>query len=123
MGLDPVYSRTSDFWLPRCPDYRSALRPGSNRLFSTTLGKPKADDFEVQTDHESVNRARLRIDTRKWLAGKLKPKAYGERQTVDVNHGVQDLDEIVSRAKQAAARLGITLPLHLLGRQAVEKAK
>ena len=63
----------------------------------------------------------MRIDTRKWLAGKLKPKAYGDKQTVDVNHGVQDLDEIVSRAKQAAARLGITLPLHLLGW--VEKGK
>ncbi len=71
---------------------------------------------KVEFNSENVNRSRLRIDTRKWLAGKLKPKVYGDKQTVDVNHGVQDLDEIVERAKQAAKRLGITLPLHLLGR-------
>jgi len=46
---------------------------------------------------------------------------FTDKAVVDLNHGVQDLDEIVERAKQAAKRLGITLPLHLLGR--VEKAK
>jgi hypothetical protein len=28
---------------------------------------------------EHVNRSRLRVDTRKWIASKLKPKKYGER--------------------------------------------
>ena len=36
---------------------------------------------------EAVARSRLRFEGRKWLAGKLKPKRYGER--VDLNHGVQ----------------------------------
>lgn len=30
---------------------------------------------------EAIQRARLRVDTRKWLASKLKPKKYGERIT------------------------------------------
>lgn len=30
-------------------------------------------------DHEHVQRSKLRIDTRKWLASKLKPKKYGDR--------------------------------------------
>ena len=30
---------------------------------------------------QSVNHARLRVDTRKWLAAKLKPRKYGERVT------------------------------------------
>ena len=30
-------------------------------------------------DHEHVSRSRLRIDTRKWLMSKLKPKKYGDR--------------------------------------------
>ncbi len=46
---------------------------------------------------------------------------FTDKKTVDVNHGVQDPEEIIARAKQAAERLGITLPLHLLGR--VEKGK
>jgi hypothetical protein len=38
---------------------------------------------------EHVQRSRLRIDTRKWAVGKLAPKKYGDRQTVE--H--QQLDE------------------------------
>lgn len=30
-------------------------------------------------DHDGVQRARLQIDTRKWLMGKLKPKKYGDK--------------------------------------------
>lgn len=30
-------------------------------------------------DNVDVNHARLKIDTRKWLASKLKPKKYGEK--------------------------------------------
>jgi hypothetical protein len=35
-----------------------------------------------QLNGEHVQRSRLRIDTRKWLASKLKPKKYGERTTL-----------------------------------------
>ena len=70
---------------------------------------------------DTVNERRLQFDARRWMAGKLAPKVYGDRQTIDVNHGVQDSDEIVARAKAAAERLGITLPLHLLGERGAEK--
>lgn len=36
-------------------------------------------DGAVTVDHDAVNRARLKIDTRKWMAGKLRPKKYGEK--------------------------------------------
>ena len=32
-------------------------------------------------DNASINHARLRIDTRKWTASKLKPKKYGDKIT------------------------------------------
>jgi hypothetical protein len=32
-----------------------------------------------KTDHDCIQRARLRVDTRKWIASKLKPKVYGDR--------------------------------------------
>lgn len=32
-------------------------------------------------DNVSVNHAKLRVDTRKWLMSKMKPKKYGERVT------------------------------------------
>jgi hypothetical protein len=34
-------------------------------------------------DQEHINRSRLRVETRKWIASKLKPKKYGDRLTVD----------------------------------------
>lgn len=40
-----------------------------------------------QVNGEHIQRSRLRVETRKWIAAKLKPKKYGEK--VDVNHGVQ----------------------------------
>lgn len=35
-------------------------------------------------DHEHVQRARLRVDSRKWLAGKLAPKRYGDTSMLRV---------------------------------------
>lgn len=37
---------------------------------------------------EHINRSRLRIDTRKWIASKLKPKKYGEKVEVEHSGGV-----------------------------------
>ena len=39
-----------------------------------------ADDPSIPSDDK-----RIRVDARKWYAGKLKPKKYGERQSVDVD--------------------------------------
>jgi len=35
------------------------------------------DDGKLVIDHEHINRARLRVDTRKWIAAKLAPRLYG----------------------------------------------
>ncbi len=40
---------------------------------------------------------------------------FTDKAVVDVNHGVREPAEIIARAQQAAKRLGITLPIHLLG--------
>lgn len=45
------------------------------------------DEGNVRTDHDVIARSKLRIETRKWMAGKLRPKKYGEK--LDVNHGGQ----------------------------------
>lgn len=38
-------------------------------------------------DGDAIQRARLRVDSRKWIASKLKPKKYGDK--IDHNHGGQ----------------------------------
>lgn len=40
------------------------------------------DKEALNPDH--INRAKLRIETRKWMAGKLRPKVYGDK--LDVEH-------------------------------------
>lgn len=44
----------------------------------------KIVDGEAVVDHEQVQRARLRIDARKWVAGKLAPSKYGESQRHEI---------------------------------------
>lgn len=52
---------------------------------------------------EHVQRSKLRVDSRKWIASKLKPKKYGD--SVDLNHGVQPNDPLADmlRAIQGTA--------------------
>jgi hypothetical protein len=38
---------------------------------------------------EHLQRSRLRIDARKWMAGKLRPKKYGEKLGLDGDIGVK----------------------------------
>jgi len=37
--------------------------------------------IEICDDEEDVSRARLKVDTRKWVMGKLKPKKYADKTT------------------------------------------
>jgi hypothetical protein len=34
---------------------------------------------------EAIQRSRLRVDTRKWIASKLKPKKYGEKVSTEIS--------------------------------------
>lgn len=42
------------------------------------------EDGKRITNAEAIARSRLKVDTRKWLMGKLKPKKYGERTTQEI---------------------------------------
>lgn len=49
------------------------------------------DEGMVKTDHDVIARSRLRVDARKWMAGKLRPKVYGEKLAIG---GADDLPPI-----------------------------
>lgn len=42
------------------------------------------DDAGYAANGEHIQRARLRVDARKWMLGKMNPKKYGEK--IDHNH-------------------------------------
>lgn len=37
------------------------------------------DKGQLVTNHEAINRSRLRVDARKWMLAKMQPKKYGEQ--------------------------------------------
>jgi len=41
-------------------------------------------DGNERTNHNVINRSRIRIDARKWRLGKMQPKKYGDRLELDV---------------------------------------
>jgi len=54
---------------------------------TTTTADNSGDQAKIKsefiTKKDNIERARLQIDARKWLASKLKPKKYGDTQQAD----------------------------------------
>lgn len=44
------------------------------------------EDGKKITNHDAIQRARLRIDSRKWMLGKMQPKKYGDRLELEVDN-------------------------------------
>jgi hypothetical protein len=92
-------SRTVNRWLVQhagfCQSYLRARERQADLLFDECLeiaddstGDTKTVEYEsgassTQCNSEWISRSKLRVDTRLRMAGKLSPKKYGERQTVE----------------------------------------
>lgn len=63
----------------------------------------REDGSEYQAvDQEHIQRSRLRVDARKWLAGKLAPKKYGDRLELA---GDQENPLVISVAERIRGKL------------------
>ena len=49
----------------------------------TTKKNPDGTEYDT-VNHEHIQRSRLRVDSRKWLASKLKPKRYGDTKKLEL---------------------------------------
>ncbi len=84
-------------WLNRFPEFLAQYQRAKDESADT-----HADDMldiaeesmHLKKPHQ-IQAARLRIDTRKWIASKLKPKKYGERVHTEVS-GTMSLEQIVA---------------------------
>jgi len=54
--------------------YTAAKQESADAMIEDILAISDQDD-----DEESTNRSRLRVDTRKWIAAKLRPEKYSEK--------------------------------------------
>ena len=98
-------ARARDIGLERMAEETVEIADDSGLDVVMTEDGPRADG-------EVVQRAKLRVDTRKWLLSKLAPKRYGDRLQVDATVAVSDMDnrELVSTLQELATRLGVVLP-------------
>ncbi len=68
-------------WLENNANFRQKYARARERQaeFMALQVVPIADDAGEKDSADAINRARLRIDARKWLASKLAPKKYGDK--------------------------------------------
>lgn len=85
-------------WLTEDPEfqdqYARAREAQADTLFDEILG------IVDGAKPEDVAAARLRMDARKWMAGKLRPKKYGDKLAIG---GDQDMDPIKTEETGAAS--------------------
>lgn len=102
-----------------CDQYARAREAQADTLFDEILHisntpvvgeKTKTDkDGNVETSTgDMIEHRRLQIETRKWMAGKLKPKKYGEKLDLNVSGSLETASEeqIDARIAQLLGKAG-----------------
>lgn len=54
----------------------------------------------VLADHDHINRSRLRVDARKWIAAKLLPKRYSEKVQTEISGKISLEDLVIQSSKE-----------------------
>lgn len=100
-------------WLDRFPEfaekYARAREAATEDMLEEIL--QIADDDKIDP-----NDKRVRIDTRKWAMGKLKPKKYGDKQVVDVGNKDGETLKVDSNIDTAALTLQLAEALRKAGK-------
>ena len=78
-------SSTIYLWLSKYPDFSeryARAREAQQDAWSDKI-------LSICEQEEDVNRARLKVDTHKWLMARLAPKKYGDSKNLNVDAKVQ----------------------------------
>jgi hypothetical protein len=107
-------------WMEAFPDFReqyTRAREIQAEAFAdemTEIADDASNDWMARNDpdnpgwvanNDHINRSRLRIDTRKWIASKLKPKKYGDFKHVE-HSGTVSLEELITGEARESERTG-----------------
>ena len=97
-------------WLSRVPEFAEQYAHAKEEQAETLAdeivaiadeaevsAKVDGEDVRLSLDATAIARNRLRVDARKWVAAKLKPKKYGDRQTIE-HEGKVGLEQLVTGA-------------------------
>ncbi len=70
----------------------------------TSLDEIMDSEGNPRTNHEAIQRSRLKVDTRKWAMSKLAPKKYGDKiqqEIVGANGGAIQVNTTAMSAEEA----------------------
>jgi len=91
----------------KAKQYAHATTERANSIFEDILeisDNGTNDTFTVEgeerTDHEVIQRSKLRVDTRKWMLSKMNPKKYGDRIEIETKEGQLSDQERAKRIKE-----------------------
>jgi hypothetical protein len=88
--------------------YARAREDQADALFEDCLDIADTFDSKEMVEPQHINRAKLRIDTRKWMAGKLRPKKYGDKLELENKHSTaDDLTDLLDSVAKNARRIGV----------------
>jgi len=107
----PVAS-TVYVWLDRFPDFAEKYARAREAATEDML-----EEILEIADREGLDpqEKRVRIDTRKWAMGKLKPKKYGDKQVVDVGNKDGETLKVDSNVDTVALTLQLAEALRKAG--------
>jgi hypothetical protein len=91
-------------WLNENEEFRAAYARAREKRAETFAEQM----IEIADTAEDPAKARLQVETRKWIASKLLPRMYGDNQRVEVQHTISEtaarvLQDLAQRQKQRKA--------------------
>lgn len=95
-GFAAKYARAKDLGIDEFVDETIEIADdGTNDYMATERGQ--------QLDSEHIQRSKIRIETRRWLAERMAPKRYGLKQALDLSNtdGTLQVDEATRSARVA----------------------
>jgi hypothetical protein len=107
----PVDRRTVQHWAAEYPEFNRALQHARREGYEVWADEILSigDEVEGCTDNATVQAARVRIDSRKWLLAKLNPERYGDRIEV-TGAGGKDLLTAEQQIPRLMQVLAVLLP-------------
>ena len=85
MAADPVaadhYARAREAQADAIFDEIIDIADNAQNDWMERNGERGGSGYELNGEH--IQRSRVRIDARKWMAGKLRPKVYGDKAIVE----------------------------------------
>lgn len=111
-SLTTVYA-----WRARHPEFDTMLRRARGDLADTLFAQAIEIADEKCVDGVAVQRNRLRVDTRRWAAGKMNARLYGDQLAIG---GAEELPPVRVEGVEGAKRIAFVLARagHLLDQQA-----